>query len=128
MVTATEAGHWMTHRIVLSLDPETIVIPSGLMATLLTSPLCPSSLVFSWPVSMSHTLKDTGRLMFQKEELQGARTLGCWMTHQIGSPHDPDTMVFPSGLIATVLTPSMCPSIFLFAWPVSMSHTLRTTE
>lgn len=55
----TWLGKWLTHRIILSSDPETRVLPSRLMATLLTSPSCPSSRIFSTPVSMSHTLLHT---------------------------------------------------------------------
>ena len=54
-----KAGRWMmTHRMVMSDDPDTMFFPSGLMATLKTESECPSSLLFSWPVSMSHTLRN----------------------------------------------------------------------
>ena len=51
-------GRWETHRIVLSKDPETIVLSSELIATLETQFECPSSLAFSLPVSKSQILKD----------------------------------------------------------------------
>ena len=50
-------GRWGTHLIVLSLEPETIVLPSMLIATLETSSECPSSLAFSLPVSASQILQ-----------------------------------------------------------------------
>ena len=40
----------------LSLEPDTIVLPSGLMATLNTVPLCPSSVLLHSPDARSHTL------------------------------------------------------------------------
>ena len=46
----------MTHLIVLSSEPETMVFPSMLIATLLIAFECPTSWAFSFPVSMSHNL------------------------------------------------------------------------
>ena len=59
------AWNWMTHRTVLSNDPDKMVLPSGLMATLETMSECPSSLHFSWPVAMSHTLVRVGVIKFK---------------------------------------------------------------
>ncbi len=58
-------GRWVTHRMVLSLsprepEPETMVLPSLLMATQLTAAVCPLSLLVSLPVAMSHTLRHVG--------------------------------------------------------------------
>ena len=50
-------GRWETHLTVLSYDPETMVLPSKLMATLDTPSECPSSLAFSLPVSTSQILQ-----------------------------------------------------------------------
>ena len=56
----------VTHRMELSvapvvfgswLDPDTIVLPSELMATHVTIPVCPSSLDLSLPVSASQILQ-----------------------------------------------------------------------
>jgi len=54
-----ERGHHTapnTHLTVLSLEPDTQVRPSGLMATEVTQPEWPSSVACSWPVPMSHSL------------------------------------------------------------------------
>ena len=45
-----------THMMFSSLDPETMLLPSGVKATLLTASECPSSLDISTPVTESHTL------------------------------------------------------------------------
>ena len=50
-------GHWATHRIVLSHEPETMVLPSELIATVDTTSECPSSLAFSLPASASQILQ-----------------------------------------------------------------------
>ena len=50
-------GRWVTHLIVWSLEPETMVFPSLLIATQLTSFVCPSSLAFSLPESASQILQ-----------------------------------------------------------------------
>ena len=52
-----KVGRWATHRIVLSHEPETMVLPSELIATLDTGFECPSSLAFSLPVSASQILQ-----------------------------------------------------------------------
>ena len=48
--------HEATHRTVLSTAPDTMVLPSGLMATLRTSHVCPCSVLLHSPVASSHTL------------------------------------------------------------------------
>ena len=54
-------GRWMmTHRMVLSSDPDTMVFPSGLMATLLTYSECPSRINFVSPDAASQTLMKCG--------------------------------------------------------------------
>ena len=50
-------GRWVTHLIVLSLEPETMVFPSVLIATLLTQEVCPPNFAFSLPVSTSQILQ-----------------------------------------------------------------------
>ncbi len=44
------------HLTVLSPEPLTTVLPSELMATLRTDPVCPSSVLVHSPDSRSHTL------------------------------------------------------------------------
>ena len=51
-------GRWVTHLMMLSHDPETMVLPSELRATLETLLVCPSSLAFSLPVSASQILQE----------------------------------------------------------------------
>ena len=51
-------GRWVTYLIVLSQEPETIVFPSELRATLETVLVSPSSLAFSLPVSASQILQE----------------------------------------------------------------------
>ena len=52
-------GRWVIHLIVQSQEPETIVLPSELIATLQTTSLeCPSSLAFSLPESASQILQE----------------------------------------------------------------------
>ena len=50
-----------THRTVLSLEPDTMVFPSGLTATLYTPLACPSNILLTWPDARSHTLVREGR-------------------------------------------------------------------
>ena len=50
-------GRWVTNLIVSSSEPETMVFPSELIATLLTDHSCPSSLAFSLPISASQILQ-----------------------------------------------------------------------
>ena len=51
-------GRWVIYLIVLSQEPETMVFPSELMATLKTQCLCPSSFALSFPVSASQILQE----------------------------------------------------------------------
>ena len=50
-------GPWVTHLMVLSHEPETMVLPFKLKATLDTGSECPSSLAFSLLVSASQILQ-----------------------------------------------------------------------
>ena len=50
-------GRWVTHLIVLSLELETMVFPSLLIATQWTSFVCPSNLALSLPASASQILQ-----------------------------------------------------------------------
>ena len=54
-----------THRTVRSSEPDTIVVPSGLMATLLTKLVCPFNVDLHSPVARSHTLRRVGRFRRQ---------------------------------------------------------------
>ena len=91
------ASHTLT---VLSPLPETMRVPSGLNATLLTrSGVAVEGCADRWPVSASHTLTVLSSL--------------------------PETMRLPSGLNATLVTASVWPvSGCADGWPVSASHTL----
>ena len=51
--------------------------------------------------------------------------MGRWVTHLIVLSQEPETMVFPSELIATLETPSVCPSILAFSLPESASQILQ---
>ena len=51
-------GRWDTHLIVLSHEPETMVLPSTLTVTLDTGCECPSSFAFSLPLSASQILQE----------------------------------------------------------------------
>ena len=71
-------GRWVTHLIVLSSEPETMVFPSLLIATLLTLSVCPSNLAFSLPVSASQILQEghssmisTWMLMWKCDKSEG---------------------------------------------------------
>ena len=50
-------GRWDTYLMVLSQEPETMVFPSELIATLVTPFVCPSNLAFSFPFSTSQILQ-----------------------------------------------------------------------
>ena len=54
-----------TYRTVSSPEPETMVLPSGLMATLNTLRECPSSVLLHSPDARSHTLRRVGRFRRQ---------------------------------------------------------------
>ena len=55
--------HNVTHRTVLSVEPDAMVLPSGLMATLRTYSVCPTSVLVHSPDIRSHrhTLGRVGR-------------------------------------------------------------------
>ena len=55
----TVSRKW-THRTVWSTEPDTMVLPSGLMATLYTVPVCPSNVLLTSPDARSHTLARVG--------------------------------------------------------------------
>jgi len=85
-----------------------MVLPSRLIATLVTQLVCPSSLDFSCPETMSHTLGRVGGSGFRirifkmtdAEQLPGS----FHATHRTVLSSEPETMVVLSGLIATLLT------------------------
>ena len=52
--------HKSTHRTVLSQEPDTMDLPSGLMATLTILFVCPSNVLLHSPVVRSHTLVRVG--------------------------------------------------------------------
>ncbi len=89
---------------VWSAEPEMIIFPSGLMATHDTSAVCPSSLPFSLPVSMSHTLRVAEKAGAQLLETGGQQVVGDeWPSktvhdgggrHLMGSvPASPDSFI-----------------------------------
>ena len=51
----------MTHRTVWSLEPDTMVLPSMLRATLTTQPVCPTNVPVTSPDAKSHILEGIGR-------------------------------------------------------------------
>ena len=51
--------------------------------------------------------------------------MGRWFTDLIVSSHEPETMVFPSELIATLVTLLVCPSSLAFSLPISASQILQ---
>src|SRR5712692_2163569 len=73
-------------RIVSSFEPDNTRVPSGVIATQLTSPLCPDSVARHSPVSRSQILT----------------VLSC----------EPDAAQLPSGPTATLLTSRSCPVNF----------------
>ena len=99
-----------------------MVLPSGLMATLRTQLVCPSNVDLHSPVVRSHTLCRVGR--FRSENL--AKT---WKhteaTHRTVLSPEPDTIVWPSTLTATLNTSPVCPFRVLLHSPDIMSQTLH---
>ena len=83
-------------RMVLSREPEAMVLPSGLNATLQTSPVWPSRTRRMRPVLASHS-----------------RTVRSV---------EPDAMVLTPGRNATLVTQSVCPISKLSERPEVMSH------
>ena len=117
--------HEDTHRTVLSYEPDTMVLPSGLMATLLTQDVCPSSVLSSSPEARSHTLRHVGKFRIEKiSHNYKAQISQHETTHRTALSHEPDTMVLPSRLMATVLTLLSCPFSVLLYSPDSRTHTL----
>ena len=101
-----------------------MVLPSGLIATIFTLYTCP----FTSPEARSHTLRRVGRscgkepkVVIAKEQITVSRK---W-THRTVLSSEPETMVLPSGLMATVFTSSVCPSNVLLTSPDARSHTLH---
>jgi len=105
-----------------------MVLPSGLIATLFTLCACPSNFDFSCPETMSHTLGRVGGSGFRIRifKMTDVKQLpGSFQaTHRTVLSHEPETMVVPSGLIATLVTALVCPSSLDFSCPETMSHTL----
>ena len=54
-----------THRTVLSAEPDTMVLPTRLMATLSTLAVCPRNVLLHSPDARSHTLCRVGRFRRQ---------------------------------------------------------------
>ena len=125
---------------VLSFDPLAIRVPSGLKATLVTTPMCPRNVNVSWPVDASQILtvlswdaardplpvrterdaSDTSRVPFDG---QGLLARGRSHTFTVSSS-DPLAIRFPSGLKATLSTSPVCPFRVKVSWPVDASQTL----
>src|SRR5919197_4252014 len=87
---------------VASYDPDTIFLPSSVIASELTASasLCTLSFLISLPLSKSHTVYPDP-----------------------DSSPDPDTARLPSGVIASELI-LLCTLSFLISLPLSKSHTL----
>ena len=120
-----------THRTVLSPEPDTKALPFGLMATLYTlCPICPCSVLSILPDARSHTLARVGRPCGRVSEPKLVITLRqqttiSEVTHRTVLSK-PDTMVFPSGLMATLYTPLRSyPCSVLLTLPDAKSHTLH---
>ena len=78
-------NRWVTHLIVLSSEPETMLLPSELIATERTLFECPSSLAFSLPVSASQILQgghssviSTCVLMWKCDKSEGKEVRRRW--------------------------------------------------
>ena len=103
-----------------------MVLPSGLIATLLTEAVCPLSVLLTSPEARSHTLVmwgGSGGEISHHHEADNKST-ECEATHRMVLSHEDDTTALPSGLMATLVTPSVCPSSVLFTSPDARSHTL----
>ena len=85
-----------THRTVLSQEPDTMVLPSELMATLATALVCPSSTLFCWPVNASHTLGEWDGFGAESQTLECANRQ--MTAHAPNSPHGPVTRAGHDGL------------------------------
>ena len=92
-----------------------MVSPSLLMATLATVSECPSSLLDSLPVAISHIAVPRGKDLGLGLGFQIASKQFLGNFHEPSQPHrmvlslDPDTMVLPSGLNAMPSTSPVCP-------------------
>ena len=111
-----------THRTVLSLEPDTMVFPSGLTATLYTPLACPSNILLTWPDARSHTLVREGR--FRSKISLNSNPVQREATHRNVWSSDPDMMDLPLGLMATLRTQPVCPWSVDFHSPVASYHTL----
>src|SRR5262249_33294389 len=111
--------------------------PSGLNATAVTVPLCPSRVALSWPVVASHrrTVLPPALARMSPSGLNAtdrtASVCPCRVVLRcpVLTSHnrtvlssEPLARVRPSGLIARVKTLAVCPWRVARAWPVLTSH------
>ena len=87
----------MSHNLISPYEPETILVPSGLIATEVISLSCPGKFLITCSVAISHNL--------------------------IVLSHELDTNCVPSLLKATALTTLVCPEN-IFLSPVALSQSI----
>ena len=116
---------------VKSKEPDTTVLPSGLIATLDTALVCPLSVVLHSPEARSHTLvwEGFGEKISHHHRAESNQHEA---THHIllypqGLP-EPEIMVLLSGLTATLFTQLMRPSNVFLSSPDARFHTLDVWE
>ena len=68
----------VSHRIVVSSDPEAMNFPSPLKTAVFTHAECPSSLAFSFPGSMSHSLHDKQDVTISTQSIILKNILTWW--------------------------------------------------
>ena len=128
-----------SHTFTVRLAAAARRLPSGLNATLVTSPVWPLSVRISVPVSASHTFTvlsvagagdafavgaerhagDLARVPLEGEDswpVSASQTFTVWS--QLA-----ETMRLPSGLNATLMTELVCPLRVRISWPVAASQT-----
>ena len=109
-------------------EPETMVLPSGLMATLSTGSVCPFNVLLTSPDARSHTLVVWEGFGVKFSLNSKPRAVSAKPTHRTVLSPEPETIVVPSGLIATLFTPYLCPFSVVLHSPVVRSHTLVVWE
>ena len=110
---------------VLSPDPDTILVPSGENATDEIHSLC--AFVFSL-ISSSLPARQASRHQFGQEEGRFEGKSAPESQTLIVLSTDPDTIFVPSGENATDLIPSLCASVFSATKLMSIAIILRTRE
>lgn len=153
-IPSQHANKLFPHLMVMSCDQESSLLPSGLMLTHHTGPLCPSSVRLQ-VLRPSHTLEEHKQGMAQCPSVHGQflPTHHPKPTHPLSQPPhhitnppfmhfflklpkahlmvvsmDPDASVFPSGLMARLSTEPVWPcgpSMAPLHLPDSRSHALE---